>query len=129
MAWVKLIVQMVLFAIIILAAYNLLKRYVLSKVKINKWVVFVIAMIALVVPNLLAGLLHLNVQNNPFWVYGPSGLFILLFLWFMDLSGYTKRRGSSATAATTTTYGRKDKKKDIIIKPKAKPNRIKNKKD
>jgi hypothetical protein len=129
MQWVKVFVQMLLFAAIILVVYNLLKRYVLSKVKINKWIVLVIALVMLIAPNILAGTLKLDVQNNIFWLYGPSSMFILLFLWFIDLSGWNNRRGSSSTTTSASTFGKKDKKKDVVIRPKAKPNRVKNKKD
>lgn len=129
MQWVKVFVQMLLFAAIILVVYNFLKRYVLSKVKINKWIVLVIALVMLIAPNILAGTLKLNVQNNIFWLYGPSSMFILLFLWFIDLSGWNNRRGGSTTSTSTSSFGKKDKKKDVVIRPKAKPNRVKNKKD
>jgi hypothetical protein len=128
MAWVKLFVQMLLFAAVVLVVYNLLKVYVLSKVKINKWIVFAIAVIVLILPNLLAGPLGLNIQNNLLWVYGPSSIFIILFLWFVDLSGWNNRRGRSSTSAPTVGFGKKDKKKDVVIRPKAKPNRAKNNK-
>ncbi|MCM0646970.1 hypothetical protein NBE98_01105 [Clostridium swellfunianum] len=127
MVWVKLLVQMLLFAVIVLVVYNVLKYYVLSKIKINKWIVFAVAVIVLILPNILVGALKLNIQNNVFWIYGPSSLFIVLFLWFIDLSGWNKRANSSK--ATTSGFGKKSNKKDVIIRPKAKPNRVKNKKD
>jgi hypothetical protein len=48
-----------------------------------------------------------------------------MFLWFMDISGFNKRRERSSTSS----YSKKDNKKDVVIRPKAKPNRIKNKND
>ena len=81
MAWLKLFVQMLLFAVIVLVVYNGLKRYVLAKIKINKWIVFAVAVAVLILPNILVGVLQLNIQpNNIFWVYGPSSVFIILFL-------------------------------------------------
>jgi hypothetical protein len=128
MAWVKLFVQMLLFAAVVLVVYNVLKRYVLTKIKINKWIIFAVAVIVLILPNILAGPLGLNIQNNLFWVYGPSSIFIILFLWFVDLSGWNNRRTSSSSAAPAIGFGKKDKKKDVVIRPKAKPNRAKNNK-
>ena len=47
----------------------------------------------------------------------------------MDLSGWN-RRGKSSTAAPVTGFGKKkNTKKDVVIRPKAKPNRVKNNKD
>lgn len=128
MAWVRLLVQMILFAAVVLVVYNLLKRYVLTKIHVNKWVVFAVAMVVLLLPNILVGVLKLNIQNNVFWVYGPSSIFIVLFLWFVDLSGWN-RRASASTNTSGTGFGKKSNKKDVVIRPKAKPNRIKNKKD
>lgn len=128
MNWVKLLLQFFVFAIIILIVYNVLKYYVLSKIKINKWIVFIIAFVVFLMPNFLAALFKLDVQNNSIWMYGPSGIFIILFLWFIDLSGWNNRISkNTSSAGTYLGYGKKDKKKDVVIKPKAKPNRMKNK--
>lgn len=129
MAWLKLFAQMLLFAVIVLVVYNTLKRYVLAKIKINKWIVFAVAVAVLILPNILVGVLKLNIQpNNILWVYGPSSIFIILFLWFVDLSGWN-RRGKASTTTPVTGFGKKSTKKDVVIRPKAKPNRVKNKKD
>lgn len=130
-AWLKIIVQMIVYALIVLVGYNLLKHFVLSKikVKINKWIVFAISIVVLFLPNILVAVLQINIQNNVLWIYGPSSLFIILFLWFLDLSGWSNRLGKTSNKPTTSTYGKKNKKDDIVIKPKAKPNRVKNKKE
>lgn len=120
--WPKLILEMVVFAIVILLAYNALKHYVLDKLKVNKWIILTIALIVLLVPNFLG-----VDQKNVFWLYGPSGIFIILFLWFIDLSGWNKRKTSNNIS--TSSYYKKSNKKDVKIRPKAKPNRVKNKKD
>jgi hypothetical protein len=128
MAWLKLFAQMLLFSVIVLGVYTALKRYVLAKIKISKWIVFAVAIVVLILPNILVGALQLNIQNNLFWVYGPSSIFIILFLWFVDLSGWN-RRGKSSNTTPVATFGKKNNKKDVVIRPKAKPNRVKNKKD
>ncbi|MCM8711127.1 hypothetical protein M2651_08810 [Clostridium sp. SYSU_GA19001] len=128
MNWIKLILQFVAFAVIILVVYNILKYYLLSKIKINKWIVFAIAFVIFIISNFLGAFLNIDVQNNPVWIYGSSGIFIIFFLWFVDLSGWNNKTRKNASASSTYTgYGKKDKKKDIVIKPKAKPNRVKNK--
>lgn len=124
MAWAKLLIEMVVFAIVIMLVYNGLRYLFLDKIKVNKWIVFGAAIIILIAPSLLGA----N-QKNIFWVYGPSGLFILLFLWFVDLSGWNKRKTAGSNTTSTRSYNRKNNKKDIKIRPKAKPNRVKNKKD
>lgn len=124
MQWFKLIIEMVLFAVVILVVYNGLKRYLLDKIKVNKWIVFAVAIIILIAPSLLGA----N-QNNIFWLYGPSALFIIFFLWFVDLSGWNKKRSKGSNTISTSSYSKKSSKKDVTIRPKAKPNRIKNKKD
>jgi hypothetical protein len=128
MAWLKLLGQMLLFSVIVLAVYTALKHYVLAKIKINKWIVFAVAVAVLILPNILVGALKLNIQNSIFWVYGPSSVFIILFLWFVDLSGWN-RRGKASTTTPASTFGKKNNKKDVVMRPKAKPNRVKNKKD
>jgi hypothetical protein len=124
MAWFKLIMEMVLFAVVILLVYNGLRYFLLDKIKVNKWIVFAAAIIILIAPNLLG-----VKQNNIFWLYGPSGLFIILFLWFVDLSGWNKKRSKGSNTTTTNIYNKKNSKKEVKIRPKAKPNRVKNKKD
>jgi hypothetical protein len=97
------------FAAVILVAYNLLKVFVFSKMKnnINKWFVLAAAI----------GVFIISIVTAPFvnviFNYIFSGLFMLFFLWFIDLNGFNSR---------------KTKSKDITIKPKAKPNRVKNRK-
>ena len=121
-SWSKSILEMLLFFLVILLIYYGIKKTILDKVKINKWVVLAIALIFLLVPSFLG-----VDQKNPLWVFGPSGVFFLLFLWFLDLSGWSKRKTAENTS--TNTYYKKGNKKDIKIRPKAKPNRVKNKKD
>lgn len=123
-SWGKLILEMLVFAIVILVVYNALKYYLFNKIKVNKWIILVAAFVVLLVPNFLGA----N-QKNPFWVYGPSGLFILLFLWFVDLNGWNRGNAKKSGTTSTTSFGKKSNKKDVIIRPKAKPNRVKKKED
>lgn len=114
------ILSIVAFSIVVLVVYNVLKTYILSKVNINKWIVLVSAMTIFLVPMIIWPNMPKYVAN-----YIIPGAFVIMFLWFMDLSGFMKNRNVSKPNSTST-YNKKDKKKDVAIRPKAKPNRIKN---
>ena len=114
------ILSIVAFSIVVLVVYNVLKTYVLYKVKVNKWVILGLAMVLFVVPMLVWPTMPKYVAN-----YVIPGIFVFLFLWFMDLSGFIKKRNVSKTNYTSTNT-KKDKKDDIVMRPKAKPNRVKN---
>lgn len=105
MNWVGFVATLIGFGLLILVIYNLLRIFVLSKLNVNKWVVLSAAVLVFFLP-LLTGI---N-MNTTIAALIQSGLFVILFLWFMDLSGFSNRRS---------------KKKEVVIKPKAKPNRVK----
>lgn len=114
------ILSMLAFAIVVLIIYNVLKIYVLKNIKINKWLVLGIALVCFVIPMFVWPTMPIFVSR-----YVVPGIFVILFLWFMDLSGFMKKRNVSKTN-TTSNISKKDKKNDIVIRPKAKPNRVKN---
>ena len=116
------ILSMIVFAIIALALYYVLKTYVLYKIKINKWVVLGIVIVFFIVPMIIWPSMPIYVSK-----YVIPGIFVIFALWFMDLSGLMKRNNAPKTNYTMTT-SKKDKKDDIVIRPKAKPNRVKNNK-
>lgn len=97
------IILFILMFVIILAAYALCKKFIFGKVSINKWIPLSIAVV-LVIIQILIGAANKYVTN------GLSIFAVLFFLWFMDI---------------TQTGGPKRKEKQITIKPKAKPNRVK----
>jgi len=108
---VRIFLEMLGFAIVIIILYNVARKYLLSKVKVNKWVILIAAILVFV----LGGFLP---QKNRFLNYIPSGVFVVLLLWFLDLQGWGAAR-----------YKKKlTKKNQVVIKPKAKPNRVKNNK-
>lgn len=109
------IVSILVFALGVLLIYNLLKPLVFEKIKVNKWLILALAIIEFVVPVLVWPTMPVIVEK-----YVIPGVFVLLFLWFMDLSGYIKK----AQPASTSQY-KKKKKDNIVIRPKAKPNRVK----
>lgn len=96
--------------IVLVGALLLCKQFVFSKVRINKYIPLAISIILLLVQLALPFFqIHFN-----FWVTSVfSILIIVTFLWFMDIH---------------QTGGPKPKEKKIVIKAKAKPNRVKNNK-
>jgi len=97
------IISFILMFAIIVGVYVLCKKFVFGKVKINKWIPLAIA-IVLFIAQILLG------TTNKYLSSGLSIFAVLFFLWFMDI---------------TQTGGPKKKEKQIVIKPKAKPNRVK----
>ncbi|MBK1813691.1 hypothetical protein JHL18_24035 [Clostridium sp. YIM B02505] len=101
----KSIGLLLLFAIIVLAIFNLLKIFVLGKLNVNKWIILVVAAVVFILP------IALGIQGNMVANLLSSGIFIILLLWFMEI------------------HQAKNKKKQenkVTIRPKAKPNRVKN---
>ncbi|WP_251862485.1 hypothetical protein [Clostridium sp. Marseille-Q2269] len=107
--WLKFILQVIFFSVVVIIGYTALKIYVLDKVKINKWIVLGLSVFALFLPVLL----KVNI-NGTVWQYVQSAAVIILTLWFLDLIGLGGGRRP------------KKKKDDMVIRPKAKPNRAKN---
>lgn len=87
--------------------YNILNMSFLKKFRINKWIPLVLAILCFVLPIFLYGKIITFVV-----VFLQTFLTSFFLFAFLDLRGY-----------------REVKKKEIVIKPKAKPNRIKNNKD
>ena len=106
MLW-KTILLLFGYSILIIIIYNLLKNFLLKKIKISKWVILAMAIVIFIVPPIPG----VNINPNIFRIV-KSSLFIILFLWWIDL--------------TTGKMEFKNYKKDVKIVPKAKPNRIKN---
>ena len=124
----KSIFSIVAFSAIVLVVYNVLKSKVLHKVTVNKWIILVAAMVLFIFPVLIWPNMPKAISN-----YVIPAVFVILFLWFLDLSGFMKKRNLSKANSKTTSKPnivrasvKKDKKKDVVIRPKAKPNRVKN---
>ena len=118
----KMMIILFVMVFAIMSFYNVvIKAYVLPKIKINKWVILALGIVMLIVTNFVG--VGLRIDYNKFSIkqipyYICMLLFILFFFAFFDLAGFgASRRGSQ---------NRKGKK-DLVIKPKAKPNRVKNK--
>ncbi|MBN1052794.1 hypothetical protein DV092_12190 [Clostridium botulinum] len=88
-----------------LLLYWLCRKYIFKKVRVNKWVPLSIAIVLFLVQMFLTT----TKRVVPIQML-LSVLSVLFFLWFMDI---------------LQTGGLKKSEKKIIIKPKAKPNRVK----
>lgn len=97
------ILSFTVMLVIIFAVYILSKKFIFSKVKINKWIPLSIS-IVLFIAQILLGSTHNYIS------YGLSIFAVLFFLWFMDIM---------------QNGGPKKKINQIVIRPKAKPNRVK----
>lgn len=83
--------------------FTLGRKYVFSKVRINKWIPLGISLVLFV--------LQVIFKTNNIWITMAFALSVVwFFMWFMDIQA---------------TGGPKKKEKKIEIRPKAKPNRAK----
>ncbi|MDD7793255.1 hypothetical protein [Clostridium sp. 'White wine YQ'] len=103
-----LILQTVIIFAVVLGAFYVLRKFVFNKLKISKWIPLAIAIL------LLAGQFLFKIQNGLQGV-ALTALTLLFFMWFLDLN----QGGGPVTS-------KKQKQKQIEIRPKAKPNRVKN---
>lgn len=128
----KTILGIIVFSAVVLIAFNFMKTHVFQKVKINKWLILAVAIAIFLIPMFIWPNMPLYVAN-----YVIPAIFVLLLLWFLDLSGFMQpknstksgsKKGSKTGAKPKIVRAdtKKDKKKDVVIRPKAKPNRVKN---
>ena len=97
-----LVLLAIVFGVMFLA-----RKYLFSKVRINKYIPLGIAIVLFILQIFMPAILG----NNIVWVsFLLTILTVTFFLWFMDI---------------VTTGGPKQKEKKIEIRPKAKPNRVK----
>ncbi|WP_142413152.1 hypothetical protein [Hathewaya massiliensis] len=96
--------------------FSFLREFVFSKIKLNKWIILGINVAILIIPAILKipmdGLLGRTIFPT---------IYIIFFLWFLDAAGLF-----AAAEGKGKAYGDKKRKENDIIKPKAKPNRVKN---
>ncbi|WP_333861274.1 hypothetical protein [Clostridium sp.] len=111
-SWLNVVLQVLVMTVLVITFYKLLKSYILHKFHPNKWLILILAIAAFFLPPVISAYFKYNL-NGTIWQYISSAVFLILFLWFVDLKNgdiYTSGRKSS-------------KGKDIKIRPKAKPNR------
>jgi len=103
---VDILITIAYFAITIglmILLFTLGRKYVFSKVIINKWIPLAISLVLFVVQFIVK-------SNNPWITMVFTLVIVWFFMWFMDIQN---------------TGGPKKKEKKIEIRPKAKPNRVK----
>ncbi len=96
----------VIMLVVILALYAGCRLYVFNKIRINKWIPLAISIILFCCQLFIKGI-------NGYLNATITVATVLFLLWFMEIQ---------------QTGGPKKKEKPIVIKPKAKPNRVKNNK-
>ncbi|WP_029452905.1 hypothetical protein [Clostridium algidicarnis] len=92
-------------AVVGVILYNLLNVYLLRKINVNKWIVLGVAILVFFLPIALS---RFEFSPNVMSIV-QSMLFVILLLWFFDLN----------------SKGPIKKEKQIKIKTKAKPNKLK----
>jgi hypothetical protein len=118
--WLTVVLQVLFFVVIFLVVYNQLKIRVLSKLHPNKWIILALAVISFLVPTMIATYFNYNL-NGTVWQYVQSAVFIVFFLWFIDLK--------NGSIYNTNNRRNANSKNNVVMKPKAKPNRVKGKLD
>ena len=100
------LLYMVIMVVVILAIMFLGRKFIFSKVRINKYIPLGIAVVAFLAQLIIS----LSGVNMMWLTMLLSIIAVTFFLWFMDI---------------VTTGGPKKKDEEIVIRPKAKPNRVK----
>ena len=98
------VLSFILMFAVIMGGYILCKKYVFSKIRINKWIPLAIAIVLFIAQIFLGAIMNKSIT------IGISILAVIFFLWFMYIM---------------QTGGPKKKEKQIVIKSKPKPNRVK----
>ncbi|EKQ53839.1 MULTISPECIES: hypothetical protein [unclassified Clostridium] len=101
-------VLLFLLTLAIILGFNVIcRKYVFNKLRVSKWIPLSIGVILFVIQYVLQYIMNIV---NIYVTGGLTILAVLFFLWFMEIM---------------QTGGPKRKEKQIVIKPKAKPNRVK----
>lgn len=82
--WQVVLLQVAFFAVIMLVVYKQLKERILYKYNPDKWMVLIIAGLVFLIPILAGQYLNFNMTNTV-WQYLDSAIFIVFFLWFVDI--------------------------------------------
>lgn len=99
----SIIIYLAIMFVAVFLMFTLGRKYVFSKVRVNKWILLGISIAIFLVQFFMK-------ITNP-WVNIVATLVIVwFFIWFLDIQ---------------STGGPKKQEKKIVIKPKAKPNRVK----
>lgn len=82
--WQVVLLQVAFFAVIMLVVYKQLKERILYKYNPDKWMVLIIAGLVFLIPIIAGQYLNFNMTNTV-WQYLDSAIFIVFFLWFVDI--------------------------------------------
>lgn len=106
-SFLSTLLYFIVLLVIVFGVMFLGRKYVFSKVRINKYIPLGIAIATFVLQIFMPAI----IGENIWWVsFLLTILTVTFFLWFMDIQA---------------TGGPKKKEKQIEIRPKAKPNRVK----
>ncbi|SMC26040.1 hypothetical protein SAMN02745134_02688 [Clostridium acidisoli DSM 12555] len=115
-----LILKVLVFAFIAIVIYNLLKKFVFSKFKPNL-TVKIIATVISVILVVLSGYFSSRYSEQSWQYYIGTGIVILVILTTLDFWVGDKNKKNIKSSSS--------KNDSFKPKPKAKPNRVKNKKN
>jgi hypothetical protein len=104
--WLIVLLQVAFFAVIMFVVYKQLKERLLYKYNPNKWVVLIAAGLVFFLPMLVTQLIKYDL-NGSFWQYLDSAVFIVLFLWFVDISNGNIKRMLDKRAEETAAAEKK----------------------
>ena len=108
MSFLKWILYFILLFALTLGVSFVGRKYVFSKVRINKFIPLSIAIALFVIQMFLPSFVSWG--TNVVVVVAMTILTVTFFMWFLEIQ---------------VTGGPKKKEKQIVIRPKAKPNRVK----
>lgn len=104
-----------LFALIGFFVFAILRQYVFPKIKVNKWIILAMNAAILIIP----AVFKISMNGILGRVVFPT-IYVIFFLWFLDAAGFFNSMENKGKA-----YSNKKRRDNDIIKPKAKPNRVK----
>ncbi len=108
MAFLKWLLYFVVLFLVMMVVSFFGRKYVFSKIRINKFIPLTISIVLLLIQMFLPTIMGKAVN---IWITMVLAILaVTFFIWFMDIQ---------------TTGGPKKKEKEIVIRPKAKPNRVK----
>jgi hypothetical protein len=117
--FISLILPIILLVIAEIVLFTLFRIYLMPKIKINKWIILIVAFLVILIPTFLG-----IKSTNQMFIF--EAIFVFLFLWFMEITGLFKPKPSNNDNKISNYKSPKGKNDKIVIKPKAKPNRAKN---
>lgn len=89
--WLTVLLQVAFFAVIMFVVYKQLKERLLYKYNPNKWIVLAASGVVFFLPMLISQAFNYNVSGT-LWQYLDSAVFIVLFLWFVDIQNGSIKR-------------------------------------